>query len=383
MHVSPSTRSQRSLAKQPRPLEGVRLLSGIAATLHAVRQTCLLMLCCWALPVLAATYPLPRPGQPQVVGQDVHIKSHYKDTLYDLAEKYGVGSEEMVEANPHVDPWLPGEGTDILIPGRQILPPGPRRGIIVNIPEHRLYYFPPPGKHRRRVVITYPVSIGSMDWKTPIGLAHIIQKIRHPTWHPPVSIRKEHRKEGDPLPLAVPPGPRNPLGAYAMRLDIKPGDYLIHGTNNPIAVGMPVTHGCIRLYPRDIAQLFARVPVGTEVRLMNDPVKVAVDGDQVLLEAHPPVDSEGQTQKPDVAVLEPLLHRALRGATATIDWDTARDALKVANGVLVTVGFKTERQAAADQREGTACTADALCSDADKGAAALPAHHHAAHRKHG
>jgi L,D-transpeptidase ErfK/SrfK len=308
----------------------------------------LLLAVCWLVtaPALAASYPLvPRA---QVIGQDLHVQAHYTDTLYDLAQHYGVGSEEMLRANPHVDPWLPGEGTDILIPGRQILPPGPHTGIVINIPEHRLYYYPKPRKHSAQVVITFPVSIGSMDWKTPLGTTRITQKIRHPTWHPPVTVRQEHLKNGDPLPGAVPPGPKNPLGAFAMRLDIQPGDYLIHGTNNPLAVGMPVTHGCIRLYPRDIEALFAMVRVGTKVYLMNRPVKAAVVDGQLLLEAHPPVDAQGQALAPDLAPLQHLLEKTLQGAAVTIDWDRAREAMTLADGIPVTVGVKADPDAPTD-----------------------------------
>jgi L,D-transpeptidase ErfK/SrfK len=321
---------------RPRQLPGEKTRRSVLQ--HAAQM--LLLVACWlvATHALAATYPLtPRA---RVIGQDVHIQAQYTDTLYDLAQHYGVGSEEMLRANPHVDPWLPGEGTDVLIPGRQILPPGPRMGIVINIPEHRLYFYPKPRKHRPATVITFPVSIGRMDWKTPLGVTYITQKIRHPTWHPPLTVRQEHLKDGDPLPGAVPPGPKNPLGAFAMRLDIQPGDYLIHGTNNPRAVGMPVTHGCVRLYPEDIAALFAMVPVGTKVYLMNEPVKAAVVDGQLLLEAHPAVDAEGQVLKPDLAPLQHLLDKASRGAAVTIDWERAREAMTLSDGVPVNVGVK-------------------------------------------
>ena len=301
-------------------------------------------------PARAAVYVLASDGSTQVVGQDLHIKTRFEDTLYDLARKYGVGSEEIIRVNPGVDPWLPGRGTDVLIPGRRILPPGPRVGIVVNLPEHRLYYYPRPKRHGERVVVTYPVSIGKMDWKTPLGVTHVIQKIRNPIWYPPVSVRQEHLQEGDPLPKIVPAGPNNPLGLYAMRLNIHPGDYLIHGTNNPLAVGMPVTHGCIRMYPEDVAALFPTVPVWTQVRLINDPVKVAwVDG-ELLLEVHPPIDAQGQTVAPQLANFEQLLNQALGNTTTAIDWDYAIQALKTARGVPVTVGIEadeTPQQAAA------------------------------------
>ncbi|MGH8219365.1 MAG: L,D-transpeptidase family protein [Steroidobacteraceae bacterium] len=295
-----------------------------------------------AMQVRAATYELADDGSTQIVGEDTHIKTRYEDTLYDLARQYGVGSEEITGANPHVDPWLPGAGTPIVIPGRRILPPGPREGIIVNIAEHRLYYYPKRRVHGHHIVVTYPVSIGKMDWKTPLGLTYVSQKIRNPAWYPPASIRAEHLKEGDPLPKIVRAGPDNPLGAFAMRLAVAPGDYLIHGTNNPLAVGMPVTHGCIRMYPEDVAALFPTVPVRTHVRLINVPLKIAFVDGELWLEVHAPVDAQGQTVAPKLEEFEQMLDRALGDTTTAIDWDYATQTLKLANGIPVTVGLQAD-----------------------------------------
>src|ERR1700753_3063295 len=168
-------------------------------------------------PAAATVYELPENGA-AVFGTDEHIKSTYQDTLLDIARRYSLGYEEIIRANPSVDMWLPGEGTDILLPGRRILPPGPRDGIVVNLPEHRLYYFPKVKKGEKPVVITYPVSIGKMDWSTPLGQTQVIQKQKHPAWYPPEGVRKEHLANGDPLPAVVKPGPDNPLGDYAMSL---------------------------------------------------------------------------------------------------------------------------------------------------------------------
>src|ERR1700722_11495096 len=139
------------------------------------------------VPARAAVYDLTDPNL-QVVGEDQHLQTHYSDTLVEIARRYGLGYEEMVRANPKVDPWLPGEGTAIVIPGRHILPPGPRDGIVVNIPEHRLYYFPKPHKGQTPTVVTYPVSIGKMDWHTPLGLTHVVSKEKNPVWNPPASV---------------------------------------------------------------------------------------------------------------------------------------------------------------------------------------------------
>jgi L,D-transpeptidase ErfK/SrfK len=295
----------------------------------------------------AAVYDLSDPNI-QVVGEDLHIQTHYSDTLVEIARRYGLGYEEIARANPKVDPWLPGEGTDIVIPGRHILPPGPRDGIVVNIPEHRIYYFSKPRKGHTPTVVTYPVSIGKMDWQTPMGLTHVVSKEVNPTWNPPASVRAEHLANGDPLPNGViKSGPDNPLGLFAMRLAIHPGDYLIHGTNNPLAVGMAVTHGCIRMYPEDVATLFPTVPVGTKVYLINVPLKVAfVDGD-LLLEAHPPVDAQGQTIDPVLSKFEAMLNEVLGNSTTAVNWDIAIDTLKTANGIPVLVGLQADTDAPA------------------------------------
>ena len=308
-----------------------------------MKQTVLcVMLLAATLPAGATVYELGE-GNPQVFGEDLHIQTRYEDTFADIARRYSLGYEELIRANPGVDPWLPGAGTQIVVPGRRILPAVPHEGIIVNLPEHRLYYFPKPKRGQKPVVVTYPVSIGKMDWKTPLGITHIISKQKLPSWYPPESVRKEHAAAGDPLPAVVPPGPDNPLGEYAMRLDIHPGSYLIHGTNNPLAVGLPVTHGCIRMYPEDVAAFFQTVPNGTQVRLINDPVKVAwVDG-ELLLEVHPPVDDQGQTVEPVLAEFTDLLGKALGSSTAAIHWDYAVETLQAARGMPVTVGLEADQ----------------------------------------
>jgi L,D-transpeptidase ErfK/SrfK len=289
----------------------------------------------------ATVYTLSSPDAP-VVGEDQTIETVYEDTLYDLARKYSLGSEELIRVNPGVDPWLPGAGTKLTVPGRHILPPGPREGIVVNLPEHRLYYFPKPKRGGPIEVITYPVSIGKMDWRTPLGITHVIGKQKNPTWYPTESVRKEHAAAGDPLPASVPSGPDNPLGRFAMRLAVGNGTYLIHGTNNPIAVGLAVTHGCIRMYPDDVAALFPLIPVGTQVRLINQPVKVAwVDG-ELFLEAHPPVDAQGQSFEPNIDQFADMLRTAVGDTTVAIHWDYAREVLQKADGVIATVALEAD-----------------------------------------
>jgi L,D-transpeptidase ErfK/SrfK len=316
----------------------------------------LVMLLAVSAPCQATVYRLASPTD-MVVGDDTTVTTVYEDTLYDLARQFSLGSEEVIRVNPGVDPWLPGAGKQVIIPGRHILPPGPREGIVVNLPEHRLYYYPPHTHGGPIQVVTYPVSIGKMDWHTPIGLTHVIGKEKNPVWFPPASVRKEHAEAGDPLPPRVPPGPDNPLGAYAMRLAAGGGTYMIHGTNNPIAVGLAVTHGCIRMYPDDVAELFPLIPVGTPFYLINVPVKVAwVDG-ELLLEAHPPVDAEGQSFEPNVDQFTELLRTAVGDSTVAIHWDYAREVLQRADGVLATVGLQADLSALSSN-DGAAAAAE-------------------------
>jgi L,D-transpeptidase ErfK/SrfK len=279
-----------------------------------------------------ASYPLPENGD-SVVGEVQYAVARHEDTLLDIGRRHGVGYEEIVAANPGVDPWLPGEGAQVLIPSRYILPDEPREGVVVSLAEHRLYYFPRAKPGQPATVETYPISIGKMDWKTPLGLTRIVDKRVRPTWHPPESVRKEHEADGQPLPRAVPPGPDNPLGEYAMRLGIPGGAYLIHGTNRPAGVGMQVTHGCIRMYPEDIAHFFQLVSVNTPVRMIDRPYKMGWRGDELFIEVHAPLEGE-QTQEPrSLTTITRLLVSATHDRPVAIDWAKAEQAFAQASGV--------------------------------------------------
>jgi L,D-transpeptidase ErfK/SrfK len=249
----------------------------------------------------AEVFQLPPAGN-DVVGAITTIEARQDDSLIDIARRHGLGYEEIIRANPDVDSWLPGEGTVVVLPTRYVLPPGPRRGVILNLAEYRMYYFPEPEGDELGVVMTYPMSIGRMDWETPLGRTKIISKVRNPAWYVPASVRAEHAAAGDPLPRIVPAGPNNPLGAHAMRLGL-PG-YLIHGTNRPAGVGMRVSHGCIRMLPEDIGFLFEEVDVNTPVRIINEPIKLGWDGDQLIMEAHLVLEVATPTTTEDAALVE-------------------------------------------------------------------------------
>ena len=306
------------------------------------------------IPVQAEQFELPPAGN-DVVGAVTVVEAREDDTLIDIARRHGLGYEDIVRANPEVDTWLPGEGTEVLLPTRYVLPPGPRRGVVLNLAEYRMYYFPEPEAGQRAMVMTYPMSIGRMDWETPLGLARIVSKVRNPTWYPPESVRSEHAADGDPLPRIVPPGPKNPLGAFAMRLSI-PG-YLIHSTNRPAGVGMRVTHGCIRMFPEDIRFLFDQLSVDTSVRIINEPVKVGWHGDELVMEVHralevAPVESDsGEIEdavlspelalQPERNILTALTEQFVIATSARageLDWERAERLLERADGIPVLVG---------------------------------------------
>jgi L,D-transpeptidase ErfK/SrfK len=242
------------------------------------------------------------PDDLDLIGAIGHTQSRHEDTLLDIARRNNVGRDEIVNANPGVDPWLPGEGTDIVLPTRYILPDAPREGIVLNVPEMRLFYFPRARRGEARRMITHPISIGRMDWKTPLGATRVVAKQTDPPWRPPESIRIEALEKGVELPEVVPAGPDNPLGRYAMRLGV-PG-YLIHSTNKPAGVGMRVTHGCVRMFPEDIEALFPLVPVGTPVHIVNQPVKLGWLAGTLFIEVHPPLEE-------DTDLREGLLQHAL------------------------------------------------------------------------
>jgi L,D-transpeptidase ErfK/SrfK len=287
----------------------------------------------------AAEYLLP-PNGDTVIGVVTAAVAEHEDTLLDIGRRFGVGYEEIMAANPGIDPWLPGQGTEVLIPTRFILPDAPREGIVVNLPEHRLYYFPPAAPGQPRVVRTYPISTGKMDWKTPLGVTKIVTKQERPNWYPPESVRLEHEAKGDPLPKIVPPGPDNPLGEYAMRLNIPGGAYLIHGTNRPAGVGMQVTHGCIRMYPEDIADFFTMVPVNTRVNLIDQTTKVGWSRGTLYLERQPPLEGTDDPSHMDPAELARVITVATAGLDVTIDWNKARQAFEQMTSVPVAIGLR-------------------------------------------
>jgi L,D-transpeptidase ErfK/SrfK len=293
-------------------------------------------------PLATHTFPFD-PASTGVVGQVQVTHARHEDTLSDIARRFNLGYDEVVNANPGVDPWLPGAGTRIVLPTQFLLPDAPPEGIVVNLAALRMFHFPPPAKDGSRVVHTYPIGIGKIGWATPAGTTKVVSKRRNPWWTPPVSVRREHAAEGDPLPARVPPGPDNPLGTRAMNLGGE--SYLIHGTNKPAGVGLRASHGCIRMYPEDIEVLFERVPVGTRVTVVNQPLLQRWHGDTLYVQAYPvheELRGDGDAgavghHPPYDARLEDRLWQEAKQHGAAVNWLVAEQAVKEARGVAVPV----------------------------------------------
>ncbi|MFJ3470225.1 L,D-transpeptidase family protein [Pseudomonas sp. NPDC090203] len=287
---------------------------------------------CAAGPVSALEFPLPPPGE-DIIGQVQTVTAKYEDTFADLGTKYDLGYLEMIAANPGVDAWLPGAGTQVILPTRFILPPGPREGIVINLAEYRLYYYPK-GKN---VVYTFPLGIGREGWGSPISTTKVTAKTPNPTWTPPASVKAEHAADGDILPNVVPAGPDNPLGPFKFGLGI-PG-YLIHGSNKKFGIGMRTSHGCFRMYNNNVLEMAGMVPVGTPVRIISEPYKFGVSGGKVYLEAHTPLDESGNPSVVDkhTAVINALLKREDLANSLRINWDEVRDVVAAEDGMPVEI----------------------------------------------
>jgi L,D-transpeptidase ErfK/SrfK len=241
------------------------------------------------VPIDANIFTLGTAEQ-SVVGEPQIVFASHSDTFSDLARAYGLGYDDIVAANPDVDPWLPGAGTPVLLPTQFVLPNGPRRGVVLNIASKRLFYFPVAADGELQQVFTYPIGIGRVGWETPLGETSVVAKARNPSWWVPASVRREHREMGNPLPAVVPPGPDNPLGTRVLKLGM-PG-YLIHGTNQPYGVGMRVSHGCVRLYPENIEFLYTLIDIGEPVTIVNEPYLLGQRDGVLFFEAHEPLEDD-------------------------------------------------------------------------------------------
>lgn len=309
--------------------------------LQRIKQRCVssFALGAWLLASTAAAndsdlpkghFALPEEGN--MVGEVYTVTASDEDTLLDIARAHNVGYEEIRMANPDVSIWVPGEGTEVTIPSQFILPDEPRTGIVINVAELRLYYYPEASEGETPMVETYPIGIGRDAFDTPLGVTKTTMRLENPAWYPPASIRREAAERGDPPPAVVPPGPDNPLGQYAILLDI-PG-YLIHGTNQPDGIGMRASRGCIRMHPEDIESVFWRVPVGTKVNIIDAPIKVGWSSTGgAYIQAFTPTDEQAFGMETLLEVVSLIEAHEQEGRS--IDYELVSNVLETANGQIV------------------------------------------------
>jgi L,D-transpeptidase ErfK/SrfK len=271
-----------------------------------------------------------------VVGNVRVTRAGPQDTLLDIARRNGLGYYDIKLVNPGVDMWMPDPEAEILLPHEYVLPHAPRKGIVINIPEMRLFYFTGGKGAAPLSVMAFPIGIGREGRSTPYISTRVIQKQVRPTWYPPESIRAEHAAEGRLLPPRVPPGPDNPLGEFALR--INPPQYLIHGTNRPWGVGMRVSGGCIRLYPEDIEYLYSMVEVGTPVHIVNQPYKVGQREGNLYLQAFPFLEEDADKFDDNLTSVVRMVVAMTESRAYELDWDLARQTIRQARGVPVRIG---------------------------------------------
>lgn len=275
-----------------------------------------------------------------MIGELRVTRASNEDTFTDLARRFNVGYEELVRANPGVDPWLPGEGREIVLPTQHLLPNAPREGIVINLAAMRLYYFPRAERGEPQVVYTFPIGIGRVGWATPVGSTTVTRMTRNPTWRPGPGVRAEHAKDGETLPAVVPPGPDNPLGTRALYLGWP--SYLIHGTNKPAGVGLRSSHGCIRLFPEDVEFLYELIRPGVKVTVVNQPFVFGWHAGQLYMQAFDvleddPRDWKKAQQKLLSRGVAAKIQRDLKARGASIDWQAVSRFSHAPRGLPVTI----------------------------------------------
>lgn len=294
-------------------------------------------LCC--LPCLAQNrFILLSETHADLVGSNGSTRISREETLIDIAARYRLGYNMIRSANPDIDAWLPDDESRVILPFSVILPDAPREGIVINTAEMRLFFYHRDEQNNNTVSI-YPISVGRRDWATPLTETRVTLRIEHPPWYPPESIREEHAARGDFLPKVVPAGPDNPLGDYLLALAIP--SYFIHGTNKRFGIGMQVTHGCIRLYPEHIEELYNLVPINSPVAIVNQPYKVGWQGKLLYLEVHHPLQLDGVVQEDNRSgITNKLTSIQQKLPEALINWGRVDVAITQATGIPVLVGIE-------------------------------------------
>lgn len=292
---------------------------------------------CLTAKSFAAVYPMPAPGN-DLVGEISKVTVKRGDTLSAIAREYGVGMHEILKANPQIKgPQHLRVGQEIIIPGQFVLPEQ-RKGVVINIPELRLYYFTPDGQY----VHTYPVGLGRVEWRTPLADTRVVRKTTSPTWYVPKSIREyTYETRGEILPEFIPPGPKNPLGDYAMYLGVS--GYLIHGTNDPATIGNYVSSGCIRMRNEDIGSIYPMIDINTPVHIVHNPYKAGWQNGNLYLESHATVDYDLPPSALNQIYMEDVVNAAMmrHSAANQVDWDSAYQVANNQRGVPILIGQET------------------------------------------
>ena len=275
-----------------------------------------------------ATHEFSLSQDQEIVGTLAAVNTKENDTLSDIARHFGLGYNDISIANPSIEPWTPKPNSRVLLPLRFIVPDAPRKGIVLNLANMRMFYY---SKKQPGKVFTYPIGIGREGWNTPMGLTRIADKKANPTWSVPESIQREHAEKGAPLPKVVRSGPENPLGYYAMHLGF-PG-YLIHGTNKPYGIGMQISHGCVQLYPEDIKDLFNKASVGMDVRITHQPYLTAWENKMLYLEAHEPLEKWSKNKAQLKKQLLKRLNNLASESKASVDWKKVDRVIERSDGI--------------------------------------------------
>jgi L,D-transpeptidase ErfK/SrfK len=280
------------------------------------------------LPMPTATHRFDIDANTEVVGYVQKTVVGKEDTLPDIARRFDVGYEEILLANPGVDPWLPGVGREVVVPTQFILPAAPHDGVVVDVAAMRIFYYPPHKKGEQQIVYTHPIGIGRVGWRTPEGTTKIVSRTKDPVWVVPKSVRDEHAEDGEKLPAIVPAGPDNPLGQYMFRLSWP--SYLIHGTNKPYGVGMRSSHGCMRLYPEDIAVFFSLIPIGTKVTVVNQPYLFGWRDGTLYFQAYAVMEDDSRDWSKNrkrllAHLLNPKVRKEVSEQNDDIDWQRVGD----------------------------------------------------------
>jgi len=294
-------------------------------------------LCC--VPCLAQNrHILPADIKMDLVGTNGSTYVSREETLIDVARRYQLGYNMIRSANPDIDAWLPDDGSEVLLPFHVILPSVSRQGIVINTAEMRLYFYHI-DEQKNKTVTVYPISVGRRDWATPLTETRVTMRVERPFWYPPESIREEHAARGDLLPTIIPAGPDNPLGDYLLALDIP--SYFIHGTNKLFGIGMQVTHGCIRMYPDHIEELYNLVPINTPVSIVNQPYKVGWKNGRIYLEVHQPLELDGVVPEDNRSgIVSQLVSIQQERPEVLINWGRVDDAIGAVTGIPVLVGIE-------------------------------------------